>query len=118
MTTSKMLMIAVIASNMITLTRANYETDKGFIKGSGYVMDQPIDYVYVYFFDLMCLTSMNSSFGRREVVLKVIIADKETRFTIKPIGFLVGLSIKYLIYASFAMERISPLFILSQFVPS
>ena len=50
MTTSKMLMIAVIASNMITLTRANYETDKGFIKGSGYVMDQPIDYVYVYYY--------------------------------------------------------------------
>ena len=50
MTTSKMLMIAVIASNMITLTRADYETDKGFIKGSGYVMDQPIDYVYVYYY--------------------------------------------------------------------
>ena len=50
MTTSKMLMIAVIASNMITLTRANYETDKGFIKGSGYVMDQPINYVYVYYY--------------------------------------------------------------------
>ena len=49
MTTSKMLMIAVIASNMITLTRADYETDKGFIEGSGY-MDQSRNYGYVYYY--------------------------------------------------------------------
>ena len=49
MTTSKMLMIAVISSNMITLTKADYETNKGFIKGSGY-MDQSRNYGYVYYY--------------------------------------------------------------------
>ena len=49
MTTSKMLMIVVIASNMFTLTRADYETDKGFIEGSGY-MDQSRNYGYVYYY--------------------------------------------------------------------
>mgnify|MGYP001159812279 FL=1 len=49
MTTSKMLMIVVIASNMFTLTRADYETNKGFIEGTGY-MDQSRNYGYVYYY--------------------------------------------------------------------
>ena len=49
MTTSKMLMIAMIASNMFTLTRADYETNKGFIEGTGY-MDQSRNYGYVYYY--------------------------------------------------------------------
>ena len=49
MTTSKMLMIAMIASNMFSLTRADYETDKGFIEGTGY-MDQSRNYGYVYYY--------------------------------------------------------------------
>ena len=49
MTTSKMLTIAMIASNMFTLTRADYETNKGFIEGTGY-MDQSRNYGYVYYY--------------------------------------------------------------------